>query len=58
MNNKPLRMVERIDRDIKRPGWARLTLACGHTEELEDFPAGRPPPCFARECPVPKCGNS
>ena len=55
---KPLREVTNIERDVNRPGWARLTLACGHSEELEDFPLGRPPPCFARHCPVAGCANA
>lgn len=56
--SKPLREVVDIERDVKRPGWARLTLACGHTEDLEDFPDGRPPPCFRRYCPVEGCANA
>lgn len=55
---KPLRMVERIERDCNRPGWAKLTLACGHSEELLDFPSGNPPPCFRRYCPVEGCANA
>ena len=55
---RPLRRVDRIERDSARPGWARLHLACGHAEELEDFPPGQPPPCFRRICPVPGCCNA
>lgn len=55
---KPLRMVTAIERNPNRPGWAKLTLACGHTEELDDFPAGTPPPCFRRYCPIERCANA
>lgn len=55
---KPLRMVERIERDPKRPGYARLQLSCGHYQEVHNFPRGTPPPCFRRECEVEGCCNA
>lgn len=56
--DKPLRMVTRIDRDPNEPTRATLTLACGHTDVVEDFPLGTPPPCFRRYCPVKGCCNA
>lgn len=58
MQNKPLRRVERVDRDPEIKGRATLTLACGHTETVDDFPESTPPPCFRRYCPVPGCANA
>jgi hypothetical protein len=53
--DRPVRRVTRIERDPTRPGWARLTLSCGHTEEFNWFPQAEPPPNYRRYCPVEGC---
>lgn len=46
----PLRSITAIVRDCEDPKRATLTLSCGHSEVIEDFPLGKPPPCFRRFC--------
>lgn len=46
----PLRSITAIARDSENPKRATLTLSCGHSEVVEDFPLGQPPPCFRRFC--------